>query len=195
MTSEDPDVLYKSYGVCILSISELDSSWSLQTLVVWKKAQAIHDGSNPNQWKGDGDFAENSLLISPQWQSFWLKDSHLLNENLRRAYRPQIKILVQEQVRQCERSWLKLCKWQRVHSEWQLFLRRLRWLIKGFHLPLTEINHSTHTQHTHTFSQHRRGAERAEHRDQVWTAMKWQGLLDLAGREITPGFLSPGLTV
>ncbi len=116
--------------------------------------------------------AENSLLFSPQGAVILVERQPLVkNENLRWAYRPQIKILAQEQVRQCERSWLKLCKWQRVHSEWQLFLRRLRWLIKGFHLPLTEINHSTHT---HTFSQQRRGAERAEHRDQVWMAVKWR---------------------
>ncbi len=136
-------------------------------------------------WKLSAVFSSGAVILVE-------RQPVVKNENLQRAYRPQIKIPAQEQVRQCERSWLKLCKWHRVHSEWQLFLRRLRWLIKGFHLPLTEINHSTHT---HTFSLQRRGAERAVHRDQVWMAVKWQGLLDLAGREITPGFLSPGLTV
>ncbi len=70
-----------------------------------KKAQAIHDGSNPNQRKSDGDFAENSLLFSPQGAVILVERQPLVkNENLRRAYRPQIKILAQEQVRQCERS-------------------------------------------------------------------------------------------
>ncbi len=70
-----------------------------------KKAQAIHDGSNPNQRKRDGDFAENSLLFSPQGAVILVERQPVVkNENLRWAYRPQIKILVQEQVRQCERS-------------------------------------------------------------------------------------------
>lgn len=86
-------------------------------------------------------------------------------------------------MRQCERSWLKLCKWQRVHSEWQLFLRRLRWLIKGFHLPLTEINHSTHThflwwenpaQRSGVDGNEMTGAARpCRERDHPWLSVCW----------------------
>ncbi len=49
--------------------------------------------------------AENSLLFSPQGAVILVERQPLVkNENLRWAYRPQIKILAQEQVRQCERS-------------------------------------------------------------------------------------------
>lgn len=98
--------------------------------------QAINHSCNPSLWNTSDDFAKNSVLFCPPGRSR-IQD--------RRLYRPQIKILRQERVRQCETFWLRLCKWQRVHGEWQVFLKRLKWHFKGFHLPPTEINHSTHT--------------------------------------------------
>ncbi len=130
-------------------------------------------------WKLSAVFSSGAVILVE-------RQPVVKNENLRRAYRPQIKIPAQEQVRQCERSWLKLCKWQRVHSEWQLFLRRLRWLIKGFHLPLTEINHSTHT---HTLSLSIDEVQR-ERSTEIRCGWQWndRGCSTLLGERSPPAF-------